>query len=284
MAGEGLGRGPFRIAPSRGGGARHRPSEVVGRAWAGAPNTAEMGPPFGVVPDPVAVPLEPHSARIQGRQGLRGVQHRLSVQRDFGDIRRGASAAPLHFPPLLRGAPKVTCLVFMPEGSALNLLEALLALGFSQPHEATFEGASHRHSVAKHALGCRRKTSHGGEHSACRERRVRGLRGGGGSAPLGVPVGGSAGSGELGACPRRGLSHRWRVADLEATGWGELGVDFPLAEHRALYICHIRMGLGHWTQVVLQRAGDRVCVIIETIKNSGRCVCMDGCVSIVAGL
>ena len=64
------------------------------------------------------------------------------------------------------------------EGPALNIPEALLALGFSQRHEAPFEGVSHRHRVAQHALGCRRKTSHGGEHTARRERRLGGLRGG----------------------------------------------------------------------------------------------------------
>ena len=52
---------------------------------------------------------------------------------------------PLHFPPLLRGAPEVACLMCTPEGPAHNILEALLALGFSQRREASFEGVSHRH-------------------------------------------------------------------------------------------------------------------------------------------
>ena len=106
----------------------------------------EMGPPFGVISDAVAVALEPHSARIRGRQGLPGAQERLVVQWDFGDIPRGGGgAAPLHFPPLLWGAPEVACLMCTPEGAALNIPEALLALGFSQRHEAPVEGVSHRH-------------------------------------------------------------------------------------------------------------------------------------------
>ena len=101
----------------------------------------EMGPPFGVVPDPVAVALELHSARIQGRQGLLGVQERLALQRNFGDIPRRS----LHLPPLLRGAPEVACLLCAPEGPTLNIPKALLAMGLSQRHEAPFEGMSHRH-------------------------------------------------------------------------------------------------------------------------------------------
>ena len=109
---------------------------------AGASSTARNGP---TVRDPVAMALEPHSARIQGTPGLPGVQERLAVQWDFGDIPRGAPAVPLHFPPLLWGVPEVVCLMRTPEGSALNIPEALLALGFSQRHEAPFEGVSHRH-------------------------------------------------------------------------------------------------------------------------------------------
>ena len=98
----------------------------------------EMGPPFGVVLDPVVVALEPHSARIEGRQGLPRVAERPALQWDCGDMPREASAAPLHFPPLPRGAPEVTCLACTPEGSALNITKALPALGFSQRQEAAF--------------------------------------------------------------------------------------------------------------------------------------------------
>ena len=111
-----------------------------GMLWQELQVPLEMGPPFGVVSDPVGVALEPHSARIQGRQGLLGVQERLAVQWDFGDVLRGAPAAPLHFLPLLRGAPEVAGLLYPPEGPALNIPEALLALDFSQRHEAPFSG------------------------------------------------------------------------------------------------------------------------------------------------
>ena len=79
----------------------------------------EMGPPYGVVPDTVTVALEPHLAGILVRHGLQG---------DFRDISRGAPAAPLHLPPLLRGVPEVPGLLGSPEGPALDIPEALLAL------------------------------------------------------------------------------------------------------------------------------------------------------------
>ena len=122
-----------------------------------------------------------------------------------------------------------------PEGPALNIPEALLALGFSQCYEAPFEGVSHRHCVAQNAVGCRRKTSHGGECTARRERWPGGLRGGGLLRR---------------ACPEvvvpeaeyQDFAHGvGQVIDgllqaFEPTGWGELGVDVPSAEHRALEI------------------------------------------------
>ena len=75
-------------------------------------------------------------------------QERLAVQWDFGDIPRGAPAALLHFPPPLRGAPEVAGLLCTPEGPALDIPEASLALGFSQRHKAPFEGVPRRHRVA----------------------------------------------------------------------------------------------------------------------------------------
>ena len=60
-----------------------------GMLWQEFQVPLEMGPLLGIIPDSVAVALEPHSARIQGRQGLPGVQARLAVQWDFGDIPRG---------------------------------------------------------------------------------------------------------------------------------------------------------------------------------------------------
>ena len=44
-----------------------------GMLWQELQVPLEMGPPFGVVSDPVALALEPHLARIKGRQGLLGV-------------------------------------------------------------------------------------------------------------------------------------------------------------------------------------------------------------------
>ena len=44
-----------------------------GMLWQELQVPLEMGPPFGVVSAPVAMALEPHSACIQGRQGLLGV-------------------------------------------------------------------------------------------------------------------------------------------------------------------------------------------------------------------
>ena len=88
----------------------------------------EVDPPYGVVPDTVTVALELHAASIQGSQGLPGVQERLAVQGDFRDIPRGAPAAQLHLPPMLRGAPEVPGLLGSPEGPVLDILEALLAL------------------------------------------------------------------------------------------------------------------------------------------------------------
>ena len=58
---------------------------------------------------------------------------------------RGAPAAPLHFSTLVWGAPEVAGLLCTPEGPGLDISEALLALGFSQHHEAPFEGVPHRH-------------------------------------------------------------------------------------------------------------------------------------------
>ena len=81
-----------------------------------------MDPPFGVVPDAVAVALKPHAAPIQGRQSLPGVQGNLVVQWVFGDI------------PRLRGASEVAGLMCAPEGPALDIPEALLALGLPQRH------------------------------------------------------------------------------------------------------------------------------------------------------
>ena len=102
-----------------------------GMSWQELQVSLEMGPPVGVVPYSVAVAVEPHAAQVQGRYRLPGVEERLAIQGDFSDIPRGASAAPLHLLPLLRGALEVSGLLRTPQGPALNPPEALLALGFS---------------------------------------------------------------------------------------------------------------------------------------------------------
>ena len=127
-----------------------------------------------------------YSARIQGRQVSLGFRSALLSNRISVISRVGGSAAPLHFPPLLLGAPDVACLMCMPEGAALDFPEAWQALGFSVRQKAPFEGVSHRHSVAEHASHCRRQMSHVWEHNARQERRLRGASRGGGGAPLGV--------------------------------------------------------------------------------------------------
>ena len=139
-----------------------------------------MCPPYGVVPDTVDVALEPHSARIQGRQGFPGVQDRLAVQGNSRDIPRGPPAAPLHLSPLLWGAPEVPGLLGPLEGPAVGIPEALLALSLLRRYETPFEGVPHRHGVAQHAVGSCCETPHGGEHTARRERRLWGLWGRGG--------------------------------------------------------------------------------------------------------
>ena len=121
--------------------------------------------------------MEPHATQVLGRQRLPGVPKRLAVQRDFREIPRGAPTAPLRLPPLLRGAPQVAGLLRAPEGPALDIPKALLALGFPQSKKAPFEGVPHRFVVAQHVLGRRRKMCHGGEHAACWETRFRSLGG-----------------------------------------------------------------------------------------------------------
>ena len=98
----------------------------------------EMGPPVWIVPYPVAMALEPLAAEVQGGQRLPGVEERFAVQRDLRDIPWGAAAAPPDLPPLLRDALEVPGVLRSPEGSALNLPEALLALGLPQGHKAPF--------------------------------------------------------------------------------------------------------------------------------------------------
>ena len=56
-----------------------------------------------------------------------------------------APATTLHLPPLLWGAFQVEGFLFASEGPAFHPPEALLALGFSQGHEAPLEGVPRRH-------------------------------------------------------------------------------------------------------------------------------------------
>ena len=98
----------------------------------------EMGPPVGIIPYPVSMALEPLAAEVQGGQHLPGVEERFAVQWDLRDIPWGAAAAPLDLPPLLRGTLEVSGVLRSPEGSALNLPEAVLALGLPQGHKAPF--------------------------------------------------------------------------------------------------------------------------------------------------
>ena len=228
-----------------------------GMLWQELQVLLETGPPIGVVRDPLTLALEPHAARIKGRQGRPRVHERLAVQWDIGGIRRGGPAAPLHFQPLRRGAPEVACLICTPEGSALNIPEALLSLGFSQRHEAPFEGVSHHRLVAQHALGCRCETSHGGKHAVRRERRLGDFEGGRvlrwACAEAVVP---EAESPDL--AHGVGLVIDCSLQAFEPSGWGELRFDVSPLAHRALEIGRIRRGWSHWAQVVLRRAGDRI--------------------------
>ena len=84
----------------------------------------------------------------------------------------------MHFLPLLQGAPEVPGLLGPPEGPALDIPEALLALSLSQRYETPFEGVPHRHAVAlvAHAPDSCCETPHGGEHSPSRETWQGGLR------------------------------------------------------------------------------------------------------------
>ena len=95
----------------------------------------QMGPPFGVVPDPVAVAL----SRMRLAYGAN------NVSLGFRSALLSNGISELHFSPLLRGAPEVSGLLSSPEGPALDFREALLALGLSQRHEASFEGPPHCH-------------------------------------------------------------------------------------------------------------------------------------------
>ena len=204
----------------------------------------EVRPPYGVVPDTVAVALKLHAANVHGRQGLPGVQERLAVDGDFRDISRGSPAAPLDLLPLLWGAPEVPGLLGSPEGPALDIPEALLALSLAQRHQTPSEGVSHRHIIAQHALGGRGETPHGGEHTARRERRLGG-RGGGGplcrARPRGTCTGhrhtntrarlsgGTAGGGD-GADQAYAYAIAWshHPGRVPPSGVGSLSSTFPL--------------------------------------------------------
>ena len=76
---------------------------------------------------------------------------------------------------MLRSALEVSGLLGFPEGPALDIPEALMALRPPQHYETPFEGVPHRHGVAQHALGGRGEIPHRGEHTARRERRFGGL-------------------------------------------------------------------------------------------------------------
>ena len=108
----------------------------------------EMGPPFGVVSDRVTVAPEWQPAYIQGKQGFPGFRSAL-LSYGISEISRGGggsgAATPMHFSPLLRGPTEVAGLMCTPQGPALDIPEALLALGLSRRHEASFEGVPHRH-------------------------------------------------------------------------------------------------------------------------------------------
>ena len=86
----------------------------------------------------------------------------------------------LYLLPLLWGAFQVEGFLLASEGPAFHPPEALLALGFSQGHEALLEGVPCRHRGAEYALGHHCKTPQRGEHAA----RWEGL--------LGSPRGGSS--------------------------------------------------------------------------------------------
>ena len=135
----------------------------------------EMGPPFGVVPHSVAGALAPYAL---GRQCLLGVQERLVVQGNCRDIPRRGRAAPLHLPPLLWGAPEVAGLLRTPEGLALHIPEALLAVGFPQSYKAPSEGVPHRYGVAQHFLGRHIKRSTEGSILRAGEGRLGVFEGG----------------------------------------------------------------------------------------------------------
>ena len=164
------------------------------------------------------------------------------LSKGISEISRGGPpAAPLHLLPLLRRAPEVSGLLGSPEGPALDFPEALLALGLSQRHKASFEGVPHRHRVAQHALGSYHKTPHGGEHTARRARRLGGLRGGGlfrrACSEAVVPETESPD-------PAHGVGPviDGSLQAIQPVGRGEPGVDVCPAEHRTLEIGRIRWG------------------------------------------
>ena len=183
-----------------------------------------MGPPFGVVPDPVAVALEPHSARIQGRQGFLGFRSTLlsngilEISRAGGRLRRCTSRHCSR----VRRRLQVSCV----RRRARHLISWRLCWRWASKSATRFllracptatELPSMLWAVAvkRPMEGSILRAGKGGWGD---------FEGGGGRAPLGVSGGGSAGSGEPGPCPQRGPNHRWLVVGLSAIGPGQVGV------------------------------------------------------------